>query len=154
MKQLEGFLKSVGAENFIIENNLIRINNKRFTASTELQNAILRKDRLVYAGRLVGKTRNIWEPSSILLRELATLPTTHKAWVDNAAAWLFVCGRDIFQERINRINPQFTEGMNYLVMMDEECLGYGRLQWFNDKLILINVFDLGDFLRREKWREE
>ena len=154
MKQLQGFLQSIGAENTFSEEELIRINNKRFIATAELRSEISRRDRLVYAGMFLGKTKNIWEPSTILLRLIAAQPYVHKVWVDDAAAWLFVCGRDVFTEHIQRNTPDLVEGVNYLIMLGDDCLGYARLEKFQDKLILKNLIDIGDFLRREKWREE
>jgi ribosome biogenesis protein Nip4 len=92
----------------------------------------------------LGKTKNIWEPSTILLRLIAAQPYVHKVWVDDAAAWLFVCGRDVFTEHIQQNTPDLVEGVNYLIMLGDDCLGYA----------LKNLIDIGDFLRREKWREE
>ena len=154
MKQLQGFLQSIGAENLFREEELIRINNKRFIASAKLSSEINRRDRLVYAGMFLGKTKNVWEPSTILLRLIAVQPYVHKVWVDDSSAWLFVCGRDIFSEHILKHSPDLVEGVNYLIMLDDDCLGYARFEKFQDKLILKNLYDIGDFLRREKWREE
>jgi ribosome biogenesis protein Nip4 len=154
MRQLEGFLRSIGAGYEVPEEDVVRINNKRFAASPALRASMTRRDRLIYAGRFLGRTKNVWEPSAILLREVAGQSAARKAWVDDQAAWLFVCGRDVFTERITRIDPEAAEGTNYLVMLGDDCLGYGRLQTVDGKLILRNLFDIGDFLRREKWREE
>jgi ribosome biogenesis protein Nip4 len=39
-------------------------------------------------------------------------------------------------------------------MMDGDCLGYGRVEKQGEKTILRNLFDIGDFLRRERGLEE
>jgi hypothetical protein len=35
-------------------------------------------------------------------------------------------------------------------MLGEDCLGYGRVEICTGKMLLRNIFDLGDFLRRER----
>ncbi len=154
MSQLEGFLRSIGATYEATEGQVVRINNKRFAASAELLASITRRDRLVYAGKLLGKTKNAWEPSAILLREVAAQPGARKAWVGEEAGWLFACGRDVFTERVSRFSPEAADGANYLVMLGDNCLGYGRIQTSGGRTIIRNLFDVGDFLRREKWIEE
>jgi ribosome biogenesis protein Nip4 len=43
-----------------------------------------------------------------------------------------------------------VEGASFLVMLKEDCLGYGRVEKKEEKIILKNIFDIGDFLRRER----
>ncbi len=106
--------------------------------------------RLVYAGKLLGRTKREFMPSAVLLRELGKLEGPHKVWVDERVGWLFVCGRDVFVENIQKSEGDLTEGTCFLVMLDGDCLGYGRIETHEGKMILKNVFDIGDFLRRER----
>ena len=76
----------------------------------------------------------------------------NRVHVDRETGWLFVCGRDVFEESILRAESDFEEGALSLVMMDGSCLGYGRVEGFQGRRILKNIFDIGDFLRRERWR--
>jgi ribosome biogenesis protein Nip4 len=132
VRLLKKFLEGVGSALTVDEERLLRINNKRFTVGEELDNFIFRWDNLVYAGKLLGKDRKLFHPSPTLLQELASE-----------------------QGPLNKVHVKegkFEEGVLSLVMFDGSCLGYGRVESFQGKRILKNVFDIGDFLRRERWR--
>ena len=153
MRLLKKILEGVGSSLTVEEERLLRINNRRFTVGENLDDYIFRWDNLVYAGKLLGKDRRLFQPSPTLLQEVASEEAPlNRVHVDRETGWLFVCGRDIFEESILRKEGAFKEGGLSLVMMDEDCLGYGRVEIFQGKKILKNVFDIGDFLRRERWR--
>jgi ribosome biogenesis protein Nip4 len=150
MRSLNEFLASVGAEPSYDDESLLKINTKRFTVSEELGSFILDRRQLVYAGRYLGKTRRWFLPSSILLEELSRVEDLNRVHVDAETAWLFVCGRDIFGESVLRAEGEFREGNAFLVMFGGSCLGYGVVEPSEGRLILRNVLDIGDFLRRER----
>lgn len=143
------FLERIGSRFTINEEDYFKLNNKRFLISQELKKNIIRKDKLVYVGCFLGKDRNDFQPSSILLKNLEYEKNLQKIHVARETAWLFICGRDIFQENIVKCEGEFLVGNYFLVMFKNECLGYGKVWEFQDKLILKNIFDIGDFLRRE-----
>lgn len=75
--------------------------------------------------------------------------------VDDKAAWLFICGRDIFKQGILQVEDSREKGSYTLIMNRHgECLGFGRIRRNLDKVksgvAVENVLDIGDFLRREK----
>ena len=150
MRLLRKFLERVGSKLQVDEDETLKINNKRFTVTPNVEKYLVRRDKLVSAGRFLGKDRNDFHPSSILLSMLASEPGLNKIYVDRDTAWLFVCGRDIFEKNILRVEGEFDLGEYFLVMLDTQCLGYGRITMFNDMRILRNIFDIGDFLRRER----
>ena len=149
MRLLKKFLERVGSQFSFEEEDYIKLNNKRFLISLELEKNIFRKDKLVYAGCFLGKDRNDFQPSSILLKKLESEEKLYRIHVNRDTAWLFVCGRDIFQDNIVKCEGKFERDNYFLVMFNGECLGYGRVWVFQGKLILKNIFDIGDFLRRE-----
>jgi ribosome biogenesis protein Nip4 len=149
LRLLKEFLEGVGSRLALDEAELLRINNKRFTAGEELAGLMPNRLGLVYAGRFLGRDKRVFIPSSILLEELSREPGTRKAHVDRRAAWLFVCGRDIFEENLV-IEGELGLGDLYLVVFEGGCLGYGRIEEFEGRMILRNLFDVGDFLRRER----
>jgi len=149
MRLLRKFLERVGSKYTFDEEEYQKLNNKRFLVSPELKERIIRKDRLVYAGCFLGKDRKDFQPSSILLKKLEEEENLNRIYVNRDTAWLFVCGRDIFSENITKFEGEFTVGNYFLVVFNGECLGYGRVWDFEGKLILKNIFDIGDFLRRE-----
>lgn len=70
--------------------------------------------------------------------------------VNEKAEWLFLCGRDIFKDGI--VKKSLTIG-NALVLNEKgECIGYGKIKSDRSQIIK-NIFDLGDFLRRERKRQ-
>jgi ribosome biogenesis protein Nip4 len=150
MKELLEFLKKIGATVQFKNEEIIKINNKRFVINTSLLNSIYNRSRLVYVGTFLGRTKKDWEPSTILLEQVSKDEKTNKIWIDDDAAWLFVCGRDIFLERVVGSSPPIFEGSYYLIMNNNGCLGFVKVEFDEDRLILRNKFDIGDFLRREK----
>jgi ribosome biogenesis protein Nip4 len=150
LKGLEEFLASVRARYSVDDESLLKVNIKRFVVGEKLRGLIFSKLNLVYAGKYLGKMKKEFLPSSILLDELNDQEVLNRIHTDRETAWLFVCGRDIFEDKIQRLEGKFKEGNAFLVMHEGHCLGYGRVEPFEGRMILRNVFDIGDFLRRER----
>ena len=95
-------------------------------------------------------------PSFNLLGMLAK-KEANRIILDKKAAWLFICGRDILRKSIVRVQGPGKKDTNTLVFNEfGECLGFGRIveklrDSVNDNGIVVrNVLDIGDFLRRER----
>jgi ribosome biogenesis protein Nip4 len=131
------------------EADVLRINDKYFTLGPSLRDWLKVREGLVYAGRYLGRDRRIFQPSSLLLEALAGEPGTRKVHVGRAAAWLFACGRDLFEESVEEAEPELVLGAHYLVISEGRCVGYGRYETARDRRVIRNLFDLGNFLRRE-----
>ena len=58
-------------------------------------------------------------------------------------------GKDIFEENVQRFQGDVKLGSYCLVMFGEGCIGYGRFETSGDRRVIKNMFDVGDFLRRE-----
>ena len=107
-----------------------------------------------YAGLYIGKVKNgIFFPSFNLLNMLVNA-AANKIVVDQKAAWLFICGRDIFFTGILKVMGSKHKGDSTLVLNEfGECLGFGKilddLTKTENKVVIKNVLDVGDFLRRE-----
>jgi len=107
-----------------------------------------------HAGLYLGKVKKgVFFPSFNLLNMLVDV-AENKVIIDRKAAWLFICGRDLFQAGITRIQGSQRKG-DYTLVLNEygECLGFGqitrRLSEANGNVVVNNVLDIGDFLRRE-----
>ena len=146
MRLLRRFLKQIGSK---MDPEALMIDSKRFTLSQEMKRLGFSRENLVYAGTYLGRNRRRFEPGSPLLQMLAAEEGTRKVHLDRDAAWLFVCGRDIFEENIRRVEDALKLGGHYLVMFDGRCIGYGRFETSAGIHVIRNLFDLGDFLRRE-----
>jgi ribosome biogenesis protein Nip4 len=149
MRELRDFLVAVGAV-YEPAGMRVNLNDRRFSVAPEVAAQIHERGRMVYAGRLLGRTRGEFIPGASLLRELGSMQGVNKVWVNEKVGWLFACGRDVFEESIMRSEGEFLEGACFLVMLSGDCLGYGRVETREGGMMIRNVFDLGDFLRRER----
>jgi ribosome biogenesis protein Nip4 len=131
------------------EDEVLRINDKYFALDPALRGLLRVREGLVYAGRYLGRDRRLFQPSALLLEALAGEAGTRKVHVGREVAWLFVCGRDLFEESVEGVDGGLALGGYYLVVYGGRCVGYGRYETAGDKRIIRNLFDLGDFLRRE-----
>lgn len=98
---------------------------------------------LIYCSKRLGKkTRKKFSPSAALLWMLAD--SERSATVNDKAAWLFICGKNILKEGI--VEVSHDDG--YVLVKNErgEVLGYGKRTGAG----ITNEFDIGDFLRRER----
>jgi len=146
VRLLKRFLEQVGSN---MDPEVLSIDSKRFTLNQELERQQFSRRDLVYAGTYLGRNRRLFEPGSPLLQVLAAEEDTRKVHLGRDAAWLFVCGRDVFEENIRRVEGVQELGRHYLVMFDGRCIGYGRYETSAGIRVIRNLFDLGDFLRRE-----
>jgi ribosome biogenesis protein Nip4 len=149
MRLMMRLLRGLGSGYTPGEDEVLRINDKYFTLSLSLREGLKVRGGLVYAGRYLGRDRRLFQPSALLLEALAREPGTRKVHVGRDAAWLFVCGRDLFEESVERVEGELALGGYYLVVYVGRCVGYGRYETAGDRRIIRNLFDIGDFLRRE-----
>ena len=133
------FLLETGGRYFLLSKNIKTIAPRNF----------------FYAGRYLGKMKGEkFFPSFNLLAILAETEA-NKVVANEKAAWLFICGRDIFGGGIVSVLGSQREGEFTLVLNEfEECLGLGRigrdLGARDDRVVVQNISDVGDFLRRER----
>jgi ribosome biogenesis protein Nip4 len=144
MRLLKRFLRDIGSKYNPID--LVNINNKRFSSTLV---SPVEVPELVYTGAYLGQDKRRFEPSSILLQILAGESSTHKVYVNRDTAWLFVVGKDIFDENIIERTDGVRLGGYCLVMYGDSCIGYGRYETSRDLQVVKNLYDIGDFLRRE-----
>lgn len=149
MSELRDFLTAMGAV-YEPVGERVNLNDRRFIVNPEVAARIHDRSRMIYAGNLLGRTKREFIPGASLLRELGKMKGPNKVWVDDRVGWLFVCGRDIFEESIVRAEGVLEEGTFFLVMLGDDCLGYVRIETQDGRRLLRNIFDLGDFLRRER----
>ena len=108
-----------------------------------------------YAGVYLGKAKNGKFFPSINLLSMLAKGKANKIVVKKKAAWLFICGRDIFRKGILAMHCSRKRG-NYVLVLNEfgDCLGFGRIVLGFDggarnEVAVKNILDVGDFLRRE-----
>ncbi|MBR9675580.1 hypothetical protein GOV05_01075 [Candidatus Woesearchaeota archaeon] len=141
-----GFLKNFGYE---LEENVYRINKKLFLLKKDLREVVeIVGEKPKHVGLFLGETKQKnFVPSTSLL-ELVSKTTSKKLIVDDKAAWLFVCGRDLMHESIKKGLEYHKKSVVLVSDENNNVLGVARI--VDDKKIFANnIFDIGDFLRRE-----
>ncbi len=155
MKALMDFARRLGADFALNVDFTVEKAGRYFLLGRSLK-GLVRGD-FYYAGLYLGKVKNArFFPSFNLLAMLAK-GKANKVVVDRKAAWLFICGRDVFRRGVLAIHGSRRKG-DYALVMNEfgECLGFGKILCSGDGAVkgadvaVENVSDVGDFLRRER----
>jgi ribosome biogenesis protein Nip4 len=150
LKPLKLFLKKFSVQINLDEALIDEVGEKIFLLNDTLKDVKVRiPEKYYHAGVLLGTLRNqVFHPSLPLISMIAE-KAENKIFVNDKTAWLFICGRDIFIEGSTKKN-------NYTLILNKygECLGFGIIkqnpQEAEKGVIVQNILDLGDFLRREK----
>ena len=154
MKAVVRFAFQLGAKVALNADFVVEKGGRYFLLSEALQK-VVRKD-FYYAGTYLGKVKNgKFFPSFNLLAMLAR-GEANKVVVGKKAAWLFICGRDVFRKGVVAVRGSRKKGDHTLVLNEfGECLGFGKIIGSldeaakNSEVVIRNVSDIGDFLRRE-----
>jgi ribosome biogenesis protein Nip4 len=153
MKQIKDFVSRFQTRISLDKNLIIERRDRYFLLNDSLKR-LISKD-FFYAGTYLGKTkRGKFFPSFNLLRMIAR-KKANKVIVDKKTEWLFICGRDIFKQGITEVMGSKRKG-DYTLILNQhgECLGFGKILCHLDKakdgVVIENISDIGDFLRREK----
>lgn len=153
MNVIDEFVSKFGAHLSLKKSLIIENKNRYFLLNENLRRLV--DKNFFYAGAYLGKIKGEkFFPSFILLKMIANSKAT-KIYVDAKAAWLFICRRDIFKQGIVKIEGFKKKGAYTLVLNQYgECLGFGRIlcDLYEEigKVVIKNVSDIGDFLRRER----
>ena len=152
-KVITNFAQRFGVEVVLNPELTVEKNGRYYQVNATLK-PLLRGD-FYFAGVYLGKAKEgKFFPSFNLLSMLAK-QGANRVEVDQKAAWLFICGRDILAKGVLRTFGSTKKGTATLVMNTfGECLGFGTvLGGFGDSntgVAVRHVLDLGDFLRRER----
>jgi ribosome biogenesis protein Nip4 len=153
MKSIMKFALQVGAKLSLNADFIVEKGGRYFLLNAALLKIV--KKTFYYAGTYMGKVKNgKFFPSFNLLTMLAK-GEANKIIVNKKAAWLFICGRDVFRQGILAVRGSRKRGDHALVLNEfGECLGFGKIIGSLDEdakteVTVKNVSDVGDFLRRE-----
>ena len=153
MKPLSSFASKFGAQ-IALNPELIVERAQRYYLINPNLRKIVRKE-FFYAGLYLGKVKNgIFFPSFNFLNTLVEV-AINKVILDKKSSWLFVCGRDVFSKSLQKTQGSLRIGDFTLVLNEyDECLGFGMivddLNSTENKVVVKNILDVGDFLRRER----
>jgi len=155
MKPINDFISRFETSVNLDEKFIVKKQNRFFLINETLRLQI-QKD-FFYVGAYLGKVKDgIFFPSFILLAMMAETKA-NKTMVDKKTAWLFICGRDVFKRGIMQMTGSKSKGDYTLVLnQHNECLGFGKIlcnineEKDKSKVIVKNISNIGDFLKREK----
>lgn len=154
MKEINDFVEQFNVSIHLDEKKIVRRSNRYYMLSNKLKQESPKG--FFYAGEYLGTDKGTgFFPGFALLRFIAKTKA-NKVTLDKKAAWLFICGRDVFKRGLSK-GSSLKKG-NYTLVMNKhnECLGFGRVminiraEIDMDKVAVKNILDVGDFLRREK----
>ena len=109
------------------------------------------KEQPMHIGIYLGHMRKDDFVPSIALVEMIAKHSDRKLVVNKEAEWLFLCGRPLMGKSIIKSNVK--DGLVLVQNENDENLGFGRVIGAiekNDKIVVKNLLDRGNFLRREK----
>lgn len=154
MREINEFVAQFDSR-ILLDKSLISKNRNRYYLLSRNLKQQVPKD-FFYAGTYLGAVKGAsFFPSFPLLKMIAE-SKAKKTVIDKKTAWLFICGRDIFKKGILKEN-RLKKG-NYTLILNEhnECLGFGKIlhnireENNVNRVVIKNILDIGDFLRREK----
>lgn len=154
-KLIEDFARLFGAKLSLKRGLVVKRKNKFFLLGSGLKKLAQKRGDWLFAGIYLGKIENgKFFPSFPLLSMIAD-QAKNNVVIDDKAAWLFVCGRDLFKEGVLEAYGSKSKGAYTLIFNRYgECLGFGRIEKDLDGaksgIVIKNIFDVGDFLRRER----
>ena len=151
---LEGFVSKFGGNVQLNTQFIVEKAERYYLLNPRIKKQL--RGNFYYAGLYLGKIKNgKFFPSFNLLDVLVDV-VANKVVLDRKAAWLFICGRDVFGQGVVKVMGSKRKG-NFCLVLNEfgECLGFGMIaaelgELATDKVAIKNVLDVGDFLRRER----
>ncbi len=99
-------------------------------------------------GLYLGEEKNKKFMASPALLELIAKKSEVKVFVGEKAEWLFLCGRDVFEKSMFKMNVK--TGIVLVQNKRDENIGLGKLDKEKGSILLTNLLDRGDYLRREQ----
>jgi len=148
------FIERFTNENLVDEESVFQLGEEWYSVPKSLFK--LGKDlprHPVFVGTFLGRKKNNYiVPGVALLDLLAASKKTKKVFVADKAGWLFVCGKNVLHSSVQNVENAPQKGDWVLVMQSEDCLGFGEVETelSDAKGAIKNLFDIGDFLRRER----
>jgi len=153
IKIIDDFVTRFGTKMSLDESLIVKRHGRFFLLNENIER--LRSKDFYYAGVYLGEAKNEGFFPSFNLLNMIQQKEGNRIYVEKKAEWLFICGRDVFRQGINKTLGSVKKG-DYVLVLNSygECLGFGRvLRRLDAKtkgVVVENILDVGDFLRRER----
>ncbi|MBU0471827.1 MAG: hypothetical protein KKF65_04320 [Nanoarchaeota archaeon] len=121
---------------------------RRYFFTADKQKELVKKiNRDIFSiGIFIGEKKKDFQPTPALI-EIISKHSNKKVFISEQAEWLFLCGRDVFDENI--IKRNVDSGLVIVQNELDENLGYGKIISNKGKILIKNMIDKGNYLRRE-----
>lgn len=147
---LTQFVRLFTTEELFSIRDVVVIGRNCYLASSSLRRIASSFNGKPFAiGMYLGKEEGALFVPSFQLLDWIMLHSSKKVTVNDKAAWLVICGRDVFRHGILEA-PEGLCDSDFVLIQNStgECLGYGRF-CPEKKIAITLLLDRGDFLRRE-----
>ncbi len=154
MKEIKDFVAQFNASIPLDKSRVVKNRNRYYLLSKELKQQVPKN--FFYAGAYLGAVKGASFFPSFLLLSMIAETKANRLVVDKKTAWLFICGRDIFKKGIVKGDNLKKGDYTLILNKHNECLGFGKITCNlrgtvdANKVVVKNILDIGDFLRREK----
>ncbi|MGE0792611.1 MAG: hypothetical protein AB7V77_00340 [Candidatus Woesearchaeota archaeon] len=146
MEELRKFLKNWDENISFNFENVIKIGREYFLVNKNVKEFMNKIKLDVFsAGIFLGEMKKKFIPSMALIEMIST---DNKIIVDDKTAWLFACGRDIFDTK--DVKKEGNSKQVLVLNEKREVFGYAFKCKDRGKYIYKNDLDIGNYLRREK----
>jgi len=149
------FLESFGVKDVIQKEDLLVIQENVFLVSAKQREIFTSaKKKPVFVGNCLGRKKGELFFPSVWFLEVLSKHVQKKIVVDKKTEWLFICGRDIFNGVVDVQGSPQDDEIVLVLNQYKECMGLARFASSPTKKNPIkNVYDVGDYLRRERTRK-
>jgi ribosome biogenesis protein Nip4 len=103
-------------------------------------------------GLFLGEDKGRFFPSPALIDIISRYDdaASKKIFVNDKAAWLFLCGRNVLEESIAKNPFSIREGHVLVQNLNDENLGCGIFRQEGKELVIRNILDKGRYLRVDR----
>jgi ribosome biogenesis protein Nip4 len=153
IKPLDDFVSRFGTQITLDGNFIVKKQGRYFLLSENVKR--LTSKGFYYAGTYLGKVKDGKFFPSFNLLNIVAQKKASRIDIEKKAEWLFICGRDVFEQGITKVTGSTKKG-DYILVLNSygECLGFGKILRNLDRKrrgpAVENILDIGDFLRRER----
>ncbi|MBW2978481.1 hypothetical protein KY304_00015 [Candidatus Woesearchaeota archaeon] len=150
---MKEFISLFSREKMFDENDILQLRSDYYLVNSKLRKILKQTQHSAsFIGIYLGKRKKSFVPSPYLLNKLKK-SAKNKITVSDKGAWMFICRKHIYARSVVNFNQNQKFGDFVLVLnKNDECLGYGKVinKFSSKKVAVQNIFDIGDFVRRER----
>ncbi len=155
MNYFQDFLKQFNCSDVFDSSDILFIKEQVFLVTAKQREIFSSaKKKPIFVGNCLGRKKGDLFLPSVWLLDVLSKHAQKKIVVDKKTEWLFICGRDIFSGIVEvQGSPQDEE---YVLVFNKfkDCVGIACYAANPTKKKPIrHVYDVGDYLRRERTRK-